>query len=96
MSRDTFRVKVLTVSDSVSAGAKEERAGPLIAAHLEASGFEIIELGVVAGGVETMAAALRELTRDFAGLVVATDGTGFSPHDLTQEAMMVIEREALV
>jgi molybdenum cofactor synthesis domain-containing protein len=45
--------------------------------------------------VGPVAAALRELSSSFAGLLVTTGGTGFSPTDLTPEATRsVIEREA--
>ena len=46
-------------------------------------------------GVEPVAAALRELTDGFAGLLVTTGGTGFGPRDLTPEGTRaVIDREA--
>jgi molybdenum cofactor synthesis domain-containing protein len=70
-------------------------AGPLLATHLEEAGYQVIERRIVADGIEPVAAALRDMTRDFVGLVVTTGGTGFSPRDLTPEAsMLVIEREA--
>jgi molybdenum cofactor synthesis domain-containing protein len=49
----------------------------------------------VADGTESVAAALRELTDGFTGLVVTTGGTGFGPRDLTPEGTLdVLEREA--
>ena len=50
---------------------------------------------VTADGIDEVAAALRDLTAGFAGLVVTTGGTGFGPRDLTPEGTrMVIDREA--
>ena len=91
----TFDAKILTVSDSVSSGHREDLAGPLLADRLRGDGFEVIENRVVSDGVESVAAALRQLSLDFAGLIVTTGGTGFSPRDLTPEATMeVLDREA--
>ena len=48
-----------------------------------------------ADGAEPVAAALRDLTEGFAGLVVTTGGTGFGPRDLTPEGTRAaIDREA--
>jgi molybdenum cofactor synthesis domain-containing protein len=58
-------------------------------------GYRVVEQRVVPDGVGPVAAALRELSSSFAGLLVTTGGTGFSPTDLTPEATRsVIEREA--
>jgi molybdopterin adenylyltransferase len=87
--------KILTVSDSVHAGIKEDGSGPLIVQYLEHAGFTIVDQRVVGDGVESVAAALREFAHDFSGLVVTTGGTGFSPRDLTPEAsLLVFDREA--
>ena len=87
--------KVLTVSDGVIAGTREDRSGEVAVETLTAAGFEIADRRVVADGVENVAAALRDLTDGFAGLVVTTGGTGFGPRDLTPEGTAaVLERDA--
>lgn len=90
-----LQAKVLTVSDGVIAGTRQDRSGQVVAERLEAAGFEVVERRAVADGEESVAAALRELAEGFAGLVVTTGGTGFGPRDLTPEGTgAVLEREA--
>jgi len=87
--------KVLTVSDGVVEGTREDRSGEAVEEHLAANGFEVVERRVVADGVESVARALRDLADGFAGLVVTTGGTGFGPRDLTPEGTRaVLDREA--
>jgi molybdopterin adenylyltransferase len=95
MSQTHLAAKVLTVSDGVVEGTREDRSGAALAERLTAAGFEVVERRVTADGVEAVATALRELTAGFTGLVVTTGGTGFGPRDLTPEGTRsVIEREA--
>ena len=87
--------KVLTVSDGVVAGTRDDRSGVALADALAAAGFEVVERRVVADGTENVARALRELAAGFAGLIVTTGGTGFSTRDETPEGTRhVIDREA--
>jgi molybdenum cofactor synthesis domain-containing protein len=89
------RAKVLTVSDGVLAGTREDKSGAALVERLTAAGYEVVDRRAVADGVENVAHVLRELTRDFAGLVVTTGGTGFAPRDLTPEGTRsVLDREA--
>lgn len=91
----TNKAKVLTVSDGVAAGEREDRSGPAVAALLTEAGFELVEHQVVADGVDPVSGALAEMVAGFRGLVVTTGGTGFAPSDLTPEATNgVIERPA--
>ena len=87
--------KVLTVSDGVIAGTREDASGAALAQLLADNGYDVVEQRVVADGSDNVAAALRELCDGFAGLVVSTGGTGFSPRDQTPEGTRaVIERDA--
>jgi molybdenum cofactor synthesis domain-containing protein len=91
----TWPAKVLTVSDGVVAGTREDRSGAALAGALGVAGFDVVERAVVADGRDSVATALRSLTDGFAGLVVTTGGTGFAPRDETPEGTrLVIEREA--
>lgn len=97
MSENTapLQAKVLTVSDGVVHGTREDRSGVALVEQLTAAGFEVIEHRVTADGTENVAAALRALADGFSGLVVSTGGTGFAPRDQTPEGTrLVIEREA--
>ena len=50
---------------------------------------------VVPDGIAYVASAQREVTLDFAGLVVTTGGTGFSQPDVAPEGtLLVLDREA--
>ena len=90
-----MRAKVLTVSDGVMTGTREDRSGAALAECLVAAGHEVVDRRVVADGVDSVARALRDLTRQFQGLVVTTGGTGFAPRDLTPEGTRaVLDREA--
>ncbi|HEV3266640.1 MAG TPA: MogA/MoaB family molybdenum cofactor biosynthesis protein [Acidimicrobiales bacterium] len=87
--------KILTVSDSVSDGTRQDRSGEELASVLAGHGFEVVERRVVPDGVVAVATAILQLSAHFAGLVVTTGGTGFSPTDLTREGTeSVIERQA--
>jgi len=91
----TFDAKILTVSDSVAAGSRDDLAGPLLAERLGRAGFNVVEQRIVPDGVDSVSNALRDLTSGFSGLVVTTGGTGFAPRDVTPEAtMQVLDREA--
>lgn len=92
---DQWRARVVTVSDGVAAGTREDRGGPAVCAALEAAGATVDATTACPDGTEAVADAVVEQCRGFHGLVVTTGGTGFGPRDLTPEATRaVIEREA--
>jgi molybdopterin adenylyltransferase len=75
---------VLTISDGVSAGKREDESGALLVQLLEEEQFEV-EHRVVPDERPKIAAALRELAQD-ARVILTTGGTGVSPRDFTPEA----------
>jgi molybdopterin adenylyltransferase len=85
---------VVTVSDGVASGARDDASGRAVKALLEEAGFEVARTEVVPderGQIEKILAALT----DELALVVTTGGTGLGPRDVTPEATRaVIEREA--
>jgi molybdenum cofactor synthesis domain-containing protein len=89
------QAKVLTVSDGVAQGTRDDKSGRAVVERLAAAGYEVVAHRVTADGSDAVAVALLELAEGFAGLVVTTGGTGFGPRDLTPEGTRrVIEREA--
>ncbi len=83
---------MLTVSDGVAAGERDDKSGGLLEELLGADGYEV-ERRVVADEREHIWAALRDLAEEFP-LVLTTGGTGVAPRDVTPEATIAaIERE---
>ena len=84
---------MLTVSDGVVAGAREDTSGDVLQELLEGDGYEVVRR-VVADERDEIVRALEGLA-DEAPLVLTTGGTGFAPRDVTPEATRsVLEREA--
>jgi molybdopterin adenylyltransferase len=85
---------VLTVSDGVSAGTREDTSGDVLDELLREDGYDVVRR-VVADDSTLVAEALRELVDDGSLLILTTGGTGFAPRDVTPEATReVVEREA--
>ena len=85
---------VLTVSDGVAEGSREDASGRAVTDVLVAAGFEVVRREVVPDERDRIEATLRELAGS-AALVVTTGGTGFGPRDVTPEATRaVLDREA--
>ena len=88
-----MKAAVLTVSDGVHHGTREDRSGDALAELLTGEGFEV-ERRIVPDEAEVIGSAITGLA---AGndLVLTTGGTGFTPRDVTPEATRpVLDREA--
>lgn len=85
---------VVTASDGVAHGAREDGSGDAVADLLRHHGFEVTVRRTVPDEVETISATLVELADQGLPLVAITGGTGLGPRDVTPEATRaVIDRE---
>jgi molybdenum cofactor synthesis domain-containing protein len=82
------RAAVLTVSDGVAAGTRDDASGRALVELLQGDGYEVTHR-VVADEQPEIAGALRELAAA-ARLVLTTGGTGVSPRDHTPEATLSV------
>jgi len=79
------RALVLTVSDGVAAGTRDDASGDALVARLTTLGF-VVEREVVPDEMERIAVALTEAARSCL-LVVSTGGTGLGPRDRTPQTL---------
>jgi len=88
-----MRAAVLTVSDGVARGEREDASGDLLAGLLGDDGYDV-ERRIVSDDRDAIAAAINALARE-ARLVLTTGGTGLAPRDVTPEATLdVVDRNA--
>jgi molybdopterin adenylyltransferase len=87
------KAAVLTVSDGVDMGTREDRSGDLLEELLAGEGFEVSRK-IVPDERAAIAEAIEELARA-SQVVLTTGGTGVGPRDVTPEATAsVLERSA--
>jgi molybdenum cofactor synthesis domain-containing protein len=86
---------VLTISDSVSAGARADRSGPAVRERLEQLGWSVSVMEAIPDETSEIAARLATLADGGqVSAIFTTGGTGVAPRDVTPEATRaVIDRE---
>lgn len=94
-TEDRRRAVVVTVSDGVAGGVRDDASGRAVASLLASSGFSLQAHHVVPDEADQILTLLRRLRDEAVPLVVTTGGTGFGPRDVTPEATRaVMDREA--
>ena len=85
---------MITVSDGVSAGTREDVSGPALRSLLTSADFEVTGPEVVPDKQERIADAIIAAVVAGADFVVTTGGTGLGPRDVTPQATaMLIDYE---
>ena len=88
------KAAVLTISDGVHRGNKEDKAGPAIVAKLQGCGVDVLEQTVVADEPEAIVQQVRSWSQTGLDVILTTGGTGLSLRDRTPEAIApLLDRE---
>jgi molybdopterin adenylyltransferase len=85
-SRTLNKAHVVTVSDGVFHGKREDKSGPALVALLHGAGFEVTGPEVVHDEVERISEAIETACARGADVIVTTGGTGLGPRDVTPQA----------
>jgi molybdopterin adenylyltransferase len=86
---------IVTVSDGVSAGTRDDESGQVAQEVLDAAGLDVVRRLVVPDIHDKIADALEAQAASGTTLIVTTGGTGLGPRDITPEATSsVLERPA--
>jgi len=86
-----MRVAVLTISDSVTKGEREDLSGPAVVATCRGLGWEVISALRSSDDPAEIRGQLRELADSgHADLILTTGGTGLGPRDNTPESTEAI------
>jgi molybdenum cofactor synthesis domain-containing protein len=86
-----MRIAILTVSDSVAKGAREDLSGPAIRGRCAALGWEVVSTAVVSDDPIAIEVRLIEIADSaLVDLVLTTGGTGIGPRDFTPEATQAV------
>jgi len=89
-----LRIAVLTVSDTRD--EETDKSGRLLVDRLTAAGHELAGKGIVRDEVEAIQAQVRAWVSDEGvDLIISTGGTGFTPRDVTPEAVRPLFRREM-
>ncbi|WRS30103.1 molybdenum cofactor biosynthesis protein MoaE [Actinomycetaceae bacterium MB13-C1-2] len=89
-----MKIAVITVSDRVARGEREDLSGPRAVELLSRYG-DIVEQAVVSDGTESVADAITRSARGKADVIFTTGGTGITGRDLTPEATAGLVKKRL-
>jgi molybdopterin adenylyltransferase len=91
-----MRVAILTISDSVSRGEREDLSGPALVARCRELGWLVTSALVTSDDPAAVRSQMRTIADSGgADILLATGGTGLGPRDTTPEATLDIADRAI-
>ena len=86
-----MKIAVITISDTVARGERQDASGPAVAARCAELGWAVASTHLVPDESAEIQALLRRLVDDErVDLILTTGGTGLGPRDVTPEATQAI------
>jgi molybdopterin adenylyltransferase len=86
-----MRIGVVTVSDSVAKGEREDASGPAVVAVCRGLGWEIISEDILSDDLTSISEHLRAVANsNRVDVILTTGGTGLGPRDHTPEATLAV------
>src|SRR6266852_3052166 len=98
LTEETYlmRVAVLTISDSVTKGEREDLSGPALVAFCRGLGWEITSTLRCSDDPASVRSQLRQIADSrHVDLLLSTGGTGLGPRDNTPEATLDIAERVI-
>jgi len=92
-----IKAGIVVISDSVSAGTREDKSGRVIEEELKKWDVEVVSYKILPDDIDQIEKELIRLADELkVDLIFTTGGTGLGPRDVTPEATKkVIEKEVL-
>ena len=88
---ELMRVAVVTMSDTVAKGQRDDASGPAVVAGCRGLGWEVISTHIFSDELSSLTTELRALANTHrVDVILTTGGTGLGPRDNTPEATQAI------
>jgi molybdenum cofactor biosynthesis protein B len=89
-----LRIAVLTISDTRT--DESDTSGGLLASRLQEAGHELAAKAIVADDVDAIRSQVTDWVRnEGVDVIISTGGTGFTPRDVTPEAVKPLFRREM-
>ena len=86
-----MRIAVVTISDTVARGERQDASGPAVVARCQELGWPVTSTHLVADDALAIGTILRRLSdEEHMDLILTTGGTGLGPRDVTPEATAAV------